>query len=115
MRKILMTILILSAFDACCANAAVPGGSNIALSEYPAPSCSKPETIPQPTGKPADTKDKAAVDAFNVKVAAYNAKVAVFNTAMRAFNDCMKTYVDNANNDIQRIKQAVDASAATTH
>jgi hypothetical protein len=115
MRKILTTILILSAFDACCAQAAVPGGSNIALSEYPAPSCSKPETIPQPTGKPADNKDKAAVDAFNVKVAAYNAKVAVFNTAMHAFNDCMKTYVDNANNDIQRIKQAVDASAATTH
>jgi hypothetical protein len=113
MRKILMT-LILSALAPACANAAVPGGSNIALSDYPAPSCTRPETIPQPE-KPADTKQKAAVDAFNVKVAAYNAKVAVFNTAMTAFNACMKTYVDNANNDMQRIKQAVDASQPSAH
>ncbi len=55
------------------------------------------------------------MDAFNKKVEVYNAKVAVFNTAMHAFNDCMKTYVDNANSDMQRIKQAVDASQPAAH
>jgi hypothetical protein len=80
----------------------------------PRPAATRPQTIAQPE-KPADTKDKAAVDAFNKKVEVYNAKVAVFNTAMHAFNDCMKTYVDNANSDMQRIKQAVDASQPAAH
>jgi hypothetical protein len=114
MRKSLMTILILSAVGADSANAAVPGGSNIALSDYPAPACIRPPAVPQPE-KPADTKDKAAVDAFNIKVQAYNTKIAVFNVAMTTFNACMKTYVDNANNDIMRIKQTVEAAQPATH
>ncbi len=113
MRRSLALATLLSAI-APGAQAAVVGGSNINLTDYPAPSCTRPQTIAQPE-KPADTKDKAAVDAFNKKVEVYNAKVAVFNTAMHAFNDCMKTYVDNANSDMQRIKQAVDASQPAAH
>lgn len=115
MKRPVMMMLALSVLAAASANAAVTGGSNIGLTNYPAPSCTKPETIPQPTDKPKDNKDKALVDAFNAKVQIYNSKVAGYNVAMHAFNACMATYVDSANNDIMRIKQAVDAAQLSTH
>jgi hypothetical protein len=108
MRKTIFCLIMLGA----PASAQIIGGSNIGLSQYPAPNCSKPQVPVQPA---ATVGDKENPDAFNAKVRSYNKQVAGYNDAMKGFNDCMHSYVENGNADMQRIKQELDQAVAAAN
>jgi hypothetical protein len=93
---------------------AAPAGSNIALSEYPGPSCTKPLAPAQPQ-PPPDDNVSGAVAGYNLKVQQYNKAIAVYNTALTAFGACMQTYIENGNADMQRIKQRLDQAVAAAN
>lgn len=65
--------------------AMVIGGSNLGFSGYPEPSCRKPI-------KPYQFVDDYEVSSYNMEVDRYIS--------------CVREYVDNANNDIDRIREA---------
>ena len=109
MRKTLFCLILLAA------PAAAQGtGSNIGLTQYPGPNCTKPVQPPLP-GAPPKADDKPAVEAFNTKVAKYNAEVAAYNGASKSFDNCMQAYIANGNADMQRIKQKLDESVAAAN
>ena len=114
MRK---TIFCLMMALAAPAQAQMPvlGGSNIGLTQYPAPSCTKPVLPVRPDAKAAQTTDGAAIDRFNALVRHYNEDSAAYNIAIKNFNDCMHAYVENGNADMQRIKQKLDESVAAAN
>ena len=86
-------------------------GSNIGLTEYPGPTCTKPQKPVQPPAtQPGMDEGPGAVDAYNASVRRFNAAVASYNQGLTDFNACMKTYVDNGNADMTRIKQRLDAA-----
>ena len=85
--------------------------SNIALTEYPGPTCTKPQKPVQPsTSQPGMDEGPSAAAAYNAKVRAFNTAVNTYNQQMTDFNACMKTYIDNGNADMTRIKQRLDAA-----
>jgi hypothetical protein len=111
---------------------ALADGSNIGLSEYPGPPCTKP-LLPIEPATPSNPYSKAAQApavmgggglgsgtvtesslsaAYNAKVQKYNLDVAAYNAALRDFNSCMQVYVDNGNADMMRIKQRLDQAVA---
>jgi hypothetical protein len=107
------------------AQTAAKGGSNIALADYPGPSCTKPQAPAQPV-PPEDLNEKTASaaigvqaqndaraqEAYNVRVGQYNKAVALYNSAIKEFNACMQTYVENGNADMARIKHRLDQAVA---
>ena len=113
MRKRLLLALLIAA--PCVAQA----GTNFpALKDYPAPECTKPGD------KPVMAKDASkVVDAGGVSITTgsrdvkgYNERVAAYNVALGAYTRCMNAYVDNAQADMNAIRdkvnQAVTASPA---
>jgi len=78
------------------AHSFVIGGSNLYLSDYPAHKCRKPDK----PYKPYSLNDQYEVDSYNRKVRAYNRE-------LEEYVDCLKKYADNAENDIERIKERV--------
>ena len=99
--------------------AAVPGialaGTNYPpLADYPAPNCTKPGD------KPVMAKDvPKVVDAGNVSINAgardvkrYNEQVAAYNIALAAYTRCMDAYVDNAQADINAIRDKVNQAVS---
>ncbi len=82
--------------------------SNIGLTDYPGPSCAKPQKPVPPGAPPGMDEGSGAVDAYNAKVRQFNNAVADYNKASADFSACMKTYVDNGNADMARIKQRLD-------
>ncbi|HWY62356.1 MAG TPA: hypothetical protein VNW15_10695 [Rhizomicrobium sp.] len=110
------------------AQTAAKGGSNIALSDYPGPSCTKPQAPPQPqppqdlNGQTASAaiglkaqNDARAQEVYNARVGQYNKAVAIYNSAIKEFNACMQTYVDNGNADMARIKHRLDQAVAAAN
>jgi len=83
-------------------------GSNIGLTDYPGPKCTKPEKPVQPGAEPSMDAGPAAVDAYNAQVRHFNDAVKSYNQGQADFNVCMKAYVDNGNADMTRIKQRLD-------
>jgi hypothetical protein len=108
MRKTILCLMLLAA----PATAQIVGGSNIALAQYPGPSCTRPVVPVQPG---VVVGDKENPDAFNARVRRYNSDVAAYNIAIKAFNDCMHSYIENGNADMQRIKQTLDAAVAAAN
>jgi hypothetical protein len=84
--------------------------SNIGLTEYPGPACSKPQKPVPPGSQPGMDEGPGAVDAYNAKVRAFNTAVNAYNRAGADFSACMKSYVENGNADMARIKQRLDAA-----
>jgi hypothetical protein len=111
MRRILVAAL--ATFPACAwaqtsappviISQAASGGSNMPPNFYPAPSCEKPDKK-RLSGAPG-VQDQDAMQAYNLKIKAFNDKAVAFNT-------CIKTYVDNAQNDINKIQAMVHAAVA---
>jgi hypothetical protein len=99
---------------ALAAGQAEAAGSNIALSDYPGPQCSKPERPVQPK-PPPDENAAAAVAGYNAKVKQYNQAIAGYNSSVTAFNACMQTYIQNGNADMMRIKQRLDQAVAAAN
>jgi hypothetical protein len=110
MRRILVAAL--ATFPACAwaqtltppsISQAVPGGSNVTPNFYPAPSCERPDK--KRLGGAPGVQDQDAMRAYNFKIKSFNDKAV-------AFNACIKAYVDNAQNDINRIQAIVHAAVA---
>jgi len=87
-------------------------GSNIGLSDYPGPKCTKPEKPVQPGAEPSMDAGPAAIDAYNAQVRHFNDAVKSYNQGQTDFNACMKAYVDNGNADMTRIKQRLDQAVS---
>jgi hypothetical protein len=75
------------------AHALVIGGTNLSFSGYPDNSCIKPI----PPEKPY-SRDSYAIDY-------YNSQVDLYNSALNEYMDCIRVYLENAKNDIARIKE----------
>jgi hypothetical protein len=93
MKLLTLALFLLGAGNA---SAFVIGGTNLGFSGYPDNTCSKPikpiYSGYDPTG--------------------YNIEVDTYNTQYRLYISCINEYLDNAKNDIERIKdkykEAVD-------
>ena len=105
MRKGLFLALLLTAPYAAQAGTNFP-----VLKDYPAPDCVKPGD------KPAMAKEAPkVVDAGGVSITTggrdvkgYNERVAAYNVALGAYTSCMNAYVDNAQADINAIRDKVN-------
>jgi len=69
------------------ASAYVVGGSNLDFLGYPKPECMKPT-------KPYDLSNEYAVMDYNSDI--------------KQYIQCVKTYIENADNDIERIQEAAN-------
>lgn len=67
----------------------VSGGSNLGLMGYPEHTCSKPY-------KPYEFNDQYELDSYRSEVQTYI--------------NCINEYVENANNDIERIREAAQSA-----
>jgi hypothetical protein len=74
--------------------AIVIGGSNLGMFGYSSHDCTKP-TKPY---KPYSFSDQWQIDS-------YNSEVDLYNSERERYVSCIKEYVENANNDIERIKE----------
>ncbi|MFV7784359.1 hypothetical protein ACNPKB_10530 [Shewanella marisflavi] len=93
MSKRIQLILLLLIFP-LCAYPVVFGGSNLGFSGYPSHNCIKP-TKPF---KPYSFNSQWQIDSYNSEVEFYNSQI-------RQYLSCIDEYIDNANNDIKRIKE----------
>jgi hypothetical protein len=107
---------ILLLLTATPALAQAQAGSNMGLTTYPAPSCTRPVGV-DATAKPAappDNLTELQAIAYNRKVDAYNAAMRANNEQANAFATCINAYIANGNADMQRIRAALDAAIAST-
>ncbi len=79
--------------------AVVFGGSNLGYGGYPDHSCFKPS---KPL-KPYSLDSQWEIDSYNSEVEAYNSE-------MSRYINCINDYVENGNNDIKRIREAVSSA-----
>jgi hypothetical protein len=75
-------------------SAAIFGGSNLGYSGYPSHSCTKP----MKPFKPYSFNSQWEIDS-------YNSGVNLYNMQLRQYSNCIQEYLENANNDIKRIKE----------
>ena len=97
--------------------AAQTPGSNIGLSQYPAPGCTKPQAVDEsqkPRPLPERYSDDQAI-AYNRQVDAYNARMRAFNEQSTAFGACINTYIAKGNADLRRIQDALNSAAAAAN
>jgi hypothetical protein len=91
-------------------------GSNIGLTEYPAPKCEKPQAVPEelrPRVPPDPTEDQANI--YNARLRTYNAAIREHNGRMEVFNACMQAYMAAGNADARRIRDALEAAVALSN
>ena len=69
-------------------------GSNLVSGDYPEPQCGE---RPSPPERPAVFESESQIESYNQQVKAYNTRV-------ESYYACIQTYVDNALQDIARIK-----------
>ena len=91
-----VAVLLTLSLVASISHSIVFGGSNLSLSSYPSANCYKPSK----PYKPYSFSSQWEVDSYNSKVDSYN-------SSMRIYTNCINTYVENAQNDIERIKEAI--------
>jgi hypothetical protein len=97
--KWLMTAMLMALPVGAMAQTPVIGPGNLPPDFYPHSNCAKPD-MSMIGRKPGDARDVKAVDAYNKQVQAYN-------QAAPAFNACIQDYAAKANNDMARIRAAV--------
>jgi hypothetical protein len=90
-------------------------GSNIGLTEYPAPKCEKPKPVDAAKPRPLPEKytDAQAI-AYNKQVDSFNAQMRTYNNQMTAFGTCLNAYIANGNADMQRIRAGLDAAVTAS-
>ncbi len=94
MRKIAIFTLLLLA-TALPAAAFIVGGSNFGTFIYPQHDCGVKPLLPS---KPYAFTSQEDIDAYNDKIKAYN-------RAIKEYSGCVNEYLDNANRDMQRIRE----------
>jgi hypothetical protein len=90
--------------------------SNIGLTDYPAPKCTRPPSldgVKKPTAP--DNPTPAQAEIYNSQIRAYNTAARGRNEAVKTFNDCMQAYVAAGNADIKRIQDAVNAAVGAAN
>lgn len=107
-------MLALAALAVCVPCAASAGTNFPALSDYPAPACVKPGDKPVMARHAPRVVSAGGVsittEARDVKD--YNKQVDAYNVALAAYTVCMNAYVDNAQADINTIKDKVNQAVA---
>ncbi|QSX33129.1 hypothetical protein JYB87_15585 [Shewanella avicenniae] len=98
MKKRILSILLVLLFP-LSTYAVVFGGSNLGFRGYPSHSCSKP-TKPF---KPYSFNSQWEIDS-------YNSDVELYNSQLQQYLSCIDEYIENANNDIKRIKEKGQAA-----
>jgi len=73
----------------------VIGGSNFGIFGYPSHECNPPYSKPY---KPFSFNYQWEIDQ-------YNSEVEIYNRELQEFLDCIDEYVNNAKNDIERIRE----------
>ena len=94
---------------------ALAGTNFPALSEYPAPNCAKPGDKPAMAHDAPKVVQAGGGLTFNTgtrDVKGYNERVAAYNTALAAYTACMNAYVDNAQADMNTIRDKVNQATA---
>lgn len=86
------------------ASAVVTGGSNLDTFDYPSHSCSKPQKSTR-VFKPHSFANPWDVEQYNSEVKNYNAK-------FEKYAECIKKYIDNANKDMERIREKANEAIA---
>jgi hypothetical protein len=94
-KRTLIVAVIVCGIVSSNAFAIVFGGSNLGILGYPSHDCSAPYSKPI---KPYSFSSQWEVDR-------YNSEVENYNNQLREFIRCIEKYVDNAKNDIQRVKE----------
>ncbi len=82
--------------------AIVFGGSNLGFMGYPDHSCTTPYSKPI---KPYRFNDQWEIDQYNSRVSSYNYE-------LETYMGCIDEYVENAKNDLKRIKEKANAAIA---
>ena len=90
---VIISVILL--FPLSGTQAMVFGGSNLGFMGYPDHECTPPYSKPY---KPYSFSDQYQIDT-------YNAEVEQYNSEMRRYRDCIREYVENAKNDIQRVRE----------
>jgi hypothetical protein len=111
MKRIVLLALMLAAPGAASAGTNFP-----ALRDYPAPDCVRPGD------KPVMAQDAPkVVDAGGVSfktgtrdVRTYNEQIAAYNVALAAYTRCLNAYVDNAQADMNAIRDKVNQAVTTS-
>jgi hypothetical protein len=108
MRRIFLIALLLAP------NTVLAGTNFPALKDYPAPDCVKPGAKPV---MPQDARREIPAGGLNITtgardVKAYNEQVAAYNIALGAYTQCMNAYVDNAQADMNAIRDKVNLAVA---
>jgi hypothetical protein len=78
------------------AQAAVQGGTNLGTKGYPSVDCRKPKP---PTRTYGATREE--IERYNIAVDSYN-------TDLQRFIACTREYIQNAQNDVKRIRALMD-------
>jgi len=93
-----MRILLLAAWLFSLGAAAAEPGTNLTVA-YPDPACGPKPAKP---AEPASRNVSGEITLYNQKVEQYNEQAVKYGT-------CVGTYVENANNDIERIRVKAQA------
>ena len=101
----LVLLVVISLSLPAVADARVSGGSNLA-GGYSSHRCHKP-TKPS---KPDSLINQWRVPQWEIN--AYNSSVSSYNAKLEIYNDCISRYVENANNDIERIRQKAEEAVS---
>jgi len=102
MKKTLLLLIIL--ISPLYVHAMIFGGSNLSFTGYPPHSCMKP-TKPY---KPYSFNSQWEIDS-------YNNEVEFYNSALQQYLSCIDEYIENANNDIKRIKEKAQEAIDETN
>lgn len=108
MKGIALLALMLAAPGAAQAGTNFP-----ALKNYPSPSCIKPGDKPVMTqDEPREIPGGGSLTFSTGKrnVQDYNQRVAAYNAALGAYTRCMDAYVDNAQADMNAIRDKANAA-----
>ncbi len=79
----------------------VLGGSNFGSFIYPDHTCG---VRPMPPDRPSQ-------DASRVEIDVYNEAVRDYNRELKEFADCINEYIQNASNDMQRIREKAEKAS----
>ncbi|SRR6266571_3772159 len=94
-----ISIIVLGLLLMCTsAGAFVFGGSNLGFGGYPSHTCGFKPSKPF---KPFSFTYQWEIDQYNMEVDSYNSR-------RREFISCLQEYLDNAKNDIERIKEKMN-------
>ena len=109
MKKIALLALLSTAPGAAQAGTNFP-----ALADYPTADCVKPGPKPTMTGEPRRVIPAGGVGITTGgrNVADYNERVAAYNAALAAYTACMNAYVDNAQADMNAIRDKVNQAVS---